>query len=308
MDEPRAFLNGEYIPASQAALPVGDAGLVLGAAISEQLRTFAGELFRLDDHLARIEQSLRIVQVDPGMTKDRFARIARELVSQNHRRLASGDDLGLSIFVTPGTYAAYAADEAGGCSRPTVCLHTTPLAFRLWAEKYRRGQALVTTDVQQISPRSWPPGLKCRSRMHYYLADRRAAAVEPGARALLLDQQGFVTEASTANLVIFTAGEGLVSPPSAKVLRGISLAVLEELAGRLGISTGRRDLTLPEVAAADEVLLCSTPLCLLPVTRLNGRAIGDGRPGEVFGRLLAAWNDLAGIDIAGQAERFARRE
>lgn len=314
MDEPQAFLNGRWISASAAAVPVGDAGFVLGATVAEQLRTFAGRLFRLKDHLARLEQSLQTVGVDPGMTVDQLAQVAREIVARNHRLLAAGDDLGLSVFVTPGCYPAYSrlrrsegsapcpSDQGAG---PTVCLHTYPLPFRLWAEKYRWGEALVTTEVEQVSPRCWPPGLKCRSRMHYYLADRRAAASEAGARALLLDQQGFVTETSTANVLVVSPGEGLISPPSEKILRGISLSVVVELADKLGISTTQRSLTPKEVASADEVLLTSTPVCLLPVTRLNGQPVGRGRPGEVFARLLAAWNELVGMDIAGQAGRFA---
>ena len=304
MDEPRAFLNGRWISASEAAVSVGDAGFMLGATVAEQLRTFDGKLFRLDDHLARLRQSLEVVGVDPQITVDRLARVARELVARNYRLLAPGDDLGLSIFVTPGVYPTYAPYAPAG---PTVCLHTYPLPFGLWAEKYRTGQSLVTTDVRQVSPRSWPPELKCRSRMHYYLADRRAEAAEPGARALLLDEQGLVTEASTANLLALKSSEGLISPPPEKILHGISRSVIFELAAQLGISTVERELTLAEAAAADELLLSSTPLCLLPATRLDGRPIGDGKPGEVFRRLLAAWNELVGMDVAAQAERFARR-
>jgi branched-chain amino acid aminotransferase len=206
MDQPVAFLNGQWIPASAAAVPVGDAGFVLGATVAEQLRTFAGNIFRLDDHLARLAHSLEIVGFDTGLTLDQLAQVAREVVARNHPLLAPGDDLGLSIFVTPGDYPAYAPP---GPTRPTVCLHTYPLPFRLWARKYREGQALVTTDIQQVPSHCWPTGLKCRSRMHYHLADKRASAVDPQARALLLDAQGFVTEASTANLLLYTAAEGL---------------------------------------------------------------------------------------------------
>lgn len=305
MDEPEAFLGGRWIRASAATVSVADSGFVLGATVTEQLRTFAGKLFRLDEHLARLERSLQVIQIDPGMTLDQLAETARELVARNHRLLESGDDLGLSIFVTPGVHPTYSAP---GPVEPTVCLHTYPLPFHLWASKYCTGQALVTTDVEQVSPRSWPPTLKCRSRMHYFLADHRAAAIEPGARAVVLDHQGFVTEASTANVLIYRASEGLVSPAVEKILPGISLAVLLELARRLGIATSHRDLTPDDLANADEILLASTPLCLLPCTRFNGRPIGNGEPGEVFRRLLAAWNDLVGVDIVAQAEQFAGRD
>ncbi len=269
MDEAQAYLDGRFIPASSATVSLADAGFVMGATVAEQVRTFAGNLFRLEDHLGRLRQSLRIVEVDPGVELGRLAHAARELVDQNHRLLASGDDLGLSIFVTPGAYPAYASSDRP--SRPTVCMHTYPLPFRLWAEKYGKGQALMIADVQQVSPKTWPPELKCRSRMHYYLADRQAARSEPGARALLLDGQGLVTEASTANILVFRSTVGLLSPPHEKILPGISLAVVTEMARKLGIPTAQRDLTPQQVATAEEVLLTSTPFVLMPVTRFDGR-------------------------------------
>ncbi|MEE8453102.1 MAG: aminotransferase class IV, partial [Thermoguttaceae bacterium] len=283
---------------------IGDAGFVLGTTVAEQLRTFAGELFRLDDHLDRLQQALQIVGVDPGMTLDELGRIGRELVARNHRLLAPGDDLGLSIVVTPGPYPTYGGPVS---AEPTVCLHTYPLPFRLWVQQYGRGQSLVTTDVRQVSSKCWPPELKCRSRMHYYLADRSAAAIEPGGRALLLDDDGLVTETSTANILVFRSDEGLISPPAAKILHGISLAEAFELAKTLGVTVVQRDLTPQDVATADEVLLGSTPLCLLPVTRFNGRPIGDGKPGDLFRRLLDAWSESVGVDIVAQAEQFAER-
>ena len=304
MKEPSAYLGGRWVPASAAVVSVGDAGFVLGVGVAEQLRTFAGKIFRLDDHLARLAHSLEIVGLTTGMTAEQLAGTAEELVARNHPLLARGDDLGLSIVVTPGSYATFAPP---GPARPTVCLHTYALPFHLWVEKYRSGQSLATTAVQQVPAECWPPSLKCRSRMHYYLADRQARAVYSQARALLLDAQGFVTEASSANVLIYRAGEGLISPPAAKILRGISLSAAVELARRLGIPTHQRDLTAGDVASADEVLLTSTSMCVLPATRFNGRPIASGRPGAIFLRLLAAWSEMVGIDIVAQAERFADR-
>ena len=304
MNKPLAFLNGQWIPESAAAVPVGDAGFVQGTTVAEQLRTFAGKIFHLDQHLARLGHSLEIIGLDPGMTLAQFGEVAQELVTRNHPLLTPGNDLGLSICVTPGPYPAYSPP---GLTRPTVCLHTYPLPFRLWADKYHEGQTLVTTSIEQVPPHCWPTGLKCRSRMHYHLADKQAAAIDPRARALLLDAEGFVTEASTANLVIYNAAEGLVSPPSTKILHGISLAVAADLAQQFDIPAIERDLTTDDVALADEVLLASTPLCLLPVTQFNGRPIGSGQPGKVFHRLIAAWSAMVGVDIVAQAVRFKSR-
>lgn len=303
MVDEQAYLKGEFIPASAMHLPPTDAGFVLGVTVAEQLRTFGGALFRLEEHLIRLNHSLSLVGVDLKTDPDRLAAIARQLVAHNQTLLGPGEELGLSIFATPGPYATFASD---GPPEPTLGMHTYRLPFRLWAEKYRTGQALRTTSVRQVPRACWPTELKCRSRMHYYLADREAAAQEPGARALLLDLDGRVSEASTANVLVYRRGEGLISPPLTRILHGISLDVAFRLAGRLGIGTVFRDLTPAEVAQSDEVLLSSTSPCLLPVTRFDGRPIGTGKPGEVFRSLIAAWSELVEVDIVAQAERFGR--
>lgn len=304
MNGPIAYLDGRWIAAGELCLSPNDAGFVLGVAVAEQLRTFRGELFHLEEHLDRLEHSLQIVGVAPPIDRRSLAEAAQRLASANHALLDDGDDLGLGIVVTPGTYAAYAEGEVAG---PTLLMHTYPLPFRLWAEKYDTGQAVVVTDVRQVPPECWPPGLKCRSRMHYYLADRRAESIEPGARAALVDAAGRLTEASTANLVIHRRSEGLVSPPLERILPGISLARLGALARRLGIPMVYRDVMPSEAAEADEMLLASTPFCLLPVTRFQRRPVGRGLPGEVYRALLAEWSREVGVDIAAQAKRFARR-
>jgi branched-subunit amino acid aminotransferase/4-amino-4-deoxychorismate lyase len=306
MNEPWVYLNGEWMAASRAGLSLVDAGFVLGVTIAEQLRTFRGKIFRLEEHLGRLEHSLQLIGIDPLVEWGKLAEIAREIVARNHRLLDAEDDLGLSIFVTPGQYAAYSSTP-GIMGHPTVCLHTYPLPFRYWAEKYRTGQPLATTAVEQVPLECWPAEIKCRSRMHYYLADRQAAQKHPGSRALMLDRGGFVTEASTANLLIYRAEEGLISPPPGKILHGISMMELLDIAADMRISCVSRNFTPEEVAAAGEVILSSTPFSLLPCTRFNGRPIADGQPGEIYHRLLAAWSEIVGVDIVRQAEQFCAR-
>ena len=305
MSEPLAYLNGQLIPAQAAVIPVTDAGFVQGVTVAEQLRTFGGKLFRLDRHLQRLAHSLEIVGIDPGMPLAELGRVAEDLAARNHALFDPADDLGQSIFVTPGPYATF--DTVAPRAGPTVGIHTYPLPFHLWHDKYEAGQSLVVTDVVQVPAACWPAELKCRSRMHYYLADKQARQIEPGARALLLDASGQVVEASTANVLIYVAREGLVSPPREAILPGVSVAVLEELAGALKLPFVRRRLEPADIAAAGEVMLCSTSPCVWPVTRFNGRPISDGRCGPVVKELLKRWSQLVGVDIAAQAARFARR-
>jgi branched-subunit amino acid aminotransferase/4-amino-4-deoxychorismate lyase len=303
--EPLAYLNGQWLPLSRVAISALDAGFVQGVTVAEQLRTFGGRLFRLEEHLARLARSLEIIGVDPGLSLAELGNIAAELAAQNAKLLDPADDQNVTLFVTPGPYGAYAAvsPHAG----PTVAVHTQPLPFGQWAAKYDRGESLIVSSVMQVPARCWPPELKCRSRMHYYLADREARQREAGARALLLDERGLVTEASTANVLVYRRGEGLLSPPKENILPGVTVAVVEELALAAGLPFVHRDLTVEDVATADEAFLCSTSPCLLAVTRFNGRPLGEGRPGPIAAQLWAAWNRLVGVDIVAQARRFATR-
>jgi branched-chain amino acid aminotransferase len=304
MPEPLAFLNGEFLPARTLSIPVYDAGFVLGATVTEQLRTFGGRLFRAEQHFARLRHSLEHIEIDLPVSWQTLADAADQLVQENHRLVHPGDDVGLSIFVTPGDYVALAEGRTYG---PRVAMHTYHLAFARWTANYETGCRLVTTPIQQVPRECWPPELKCRSRMHYYLADLAAHKDDPDARAVLLDRQGRVTETATANVLAYRSAEGLVSPRREAVLPGVSLSFIRELAIMLGLPFVERDLSVEDLLRSDEVLLTSTPNCLLPVVRVNDHAIGEGGPGNVFHLLLQAWNAAVGLDIAGQAKRFATR-
>lgn len=302
MNEPNAFFNGRWVPASELAISIYDTGFVQGTTVAEQLRTFNGRLFRLDEHLARLFRSLEIVGVAPGYTADQFADIAQEVIRRNYRQIPAGDDLGLGMLVTPGSYANFSGGMHQG---PTVCIYSNRLQYGLWADKYERGEAIVVSRFRQVPIDCWPPELKCRSRMHYFLADRDAQQRDPGARAILLDHEGFVSEATTANLVLYRADEGLISPPQEKILPGISLTVLKELAAAAQIPLTHRDIRPEELPAADELMLTSTSICVQPVVRCNQHPIGTGTPGPIYRQLLQAWSELVGVDIAAQAQRFA---
>ena len=283
---------------------MNDIGFVQGVSVAERLRTFGGKLFRIEQHLQRLARSLEIVGIDLPQDLAELGSMAERLVAENHALLANGDDLGLCLFVTPGVSGWLADAVPPG---PTVCMHTYPLPFHQFAHFYEQGQPLVVSKVRQVPTTCWPSELKCRSRMHYYLADKEAATAQPGARALLLDADGFVSEASTANIVIYQRDEGLISPPREKILPGVSIGVLEELAEATWVPFFYRDLTVEELLAADEAMLCSTSPCVWPVTQLGGQQIGKGKPEYAFRRLLGAWNDLVGIDIEAQAKRFSAR-
>jgi branched-chain amino acid aminotransferase len=293
-----AYLNGHWLPSSELSVAVDDVGFLLGATVTERLRTFRGQAFCLDEHLARLRHSLEIIGLDSVGIVAEVGEAVPEFVARNRAQLPSDDDWSILAFATPGI---------SGSGRLTVCVHGYPLQFQLWEAHYEAGLPVVISDVRQIPPRCVPPELKCRSRMHFYLADRHAAAARPGARAVLLDEDGFVAEATTANVLVYRQGEGLVAPPREHILFGVSLGVVQELAGRLNVPFTTRRLTVEEFRSAEEAMLASTSVCLLPIVECDGHPIGDRRPGAMYRRLLAAWSELVGVDIPAQARRCAPR-
>ena len=296
-----AWVDGSFLPRQSLFLPVGDAGFVLGATVTEQLRTFRGRLFMTNAHQERLHESLQIVGIDSGRPLTEVFDAATELAARNHAVGPADDDLGLVIFVTPGDQPS---QHRGMGGTPRTVIHTFPLAFRLWADAYDRGVPLRSVSVRQVPDACWPVQAKVRSRLHYFLADSEAHAAEPGARAVVCHLDGRVSETSTANIAIVRDGT-ILAPPAADALAGVSLRCAESLAESLGLPWKTRSLTEQDLADADEILLTSTPNCILPATRFNGRAIGTGRPGRIYQSLLAAWSGLAGLDIAAQARARA---
>ncbi|MEX1095150.1 MAG: aminotransferase class IV [Planctomycetales bacterium] len=303
--EPIAYLDGVFLHLSQAKVSIFDLGLVQGAGVTEMVRTFAGIPFRLDEHLDRLFRSMHAVGFRIPQARDELAALVHKIVAHNFRLVPATHDLGIVLFVTPGlnrTYVGAAGMPAE--SPPTVCIHTFPLPFELWAGKIDAGQRLVIPSIRHVPAECIDPRIKMRSRMHWYLADREARGVDPQAQALLLDHAGAITETSTANFFIVTNGE-IRTPGGDVALGGVSQCVVRELAVRDGVPFRPATLHPDDAFAADEAFTSSTPYCLLPVTRLDGREIGGGRPGPIFARMMAAWNELAGLDIIEQLRQGA---
>ena len=134
-----AWVDGSFLPRQSLFLPVGDAGFVLGATVTEQLRTFRGRLFVANAHQERLHESLQIVGIDSGRPLAEVFAAAAELAARNHAVGPADDDLGLVIFVTPGDQPS---QHRGMRGTPRTVIHTFPLAFRLWADAYDRGVPL----------------------------------------------------------------------------------------------------------------------------------------------------------------------
>ncbi len=298
--EPLVYLSGDLVPASQAGLKIYDAGIILGATVTDLIRTFRQQPYRLEDHVARFYRSCKYAQILPRISPEETVAISRRLIAHNGA-LGGRAELALVYFITPGVFPVYAGSAGfAGQEAPTHCMHTFPLPFQLWRGYFTDGVHVVTPSIRHIPPQCTDPKMKCRSRMHWWLADRESHLVDPKAVSLLLDLNGNVTETSGANFLIVREGR-VISPPPRNILPGVSLATVRELCGALGIPFVEQDLQAHDVINADEAFLATTPYCIAPVTRINGIPIGDGRPmGPVFRRLIEMWSSRVGVDIVAQ--------
>jgi len=300
MQEPQAYLNGEFIPVSEAKLPIYDKGIVLGATVTEMTRTYHQIPFRLEAHVRRMFCSLRHASIEPVVSEEELVEISTELVAKNARLLPTDVELGLIHFSTAGKVPLYAcrtlSEEE---SKPTLCAHTFPLDFSYYADAMRHGYHVVTPSIRHIPPQCLDSKMKYRSRLHWHIADSQTQLVDPDATSLLLDLQGNITECSGANFLLAKDG-AIHSPTLRNILPGISRDVVIELACKLSIPFKEQDLQLYDVVNADEAFLSSTPFGICPATKVNGKLIGDGRPGSMWRRLADAWSELAGLDIVAQ--------
>ncbi|MCA9197095.1 MAG: aminotransferase class IV [Planctomycetales bacterium] len=301
---PIAYLNGEFVSPEQMMVPVTDTGFMMGVTIAEQLRTFQGKPFRIADHLDRLMGGLRLINLDLPIQEDQLVEVIHTVASHNGPLLDVHDDIGITVFVTPGPYRTY---HPSGPFQPVLGVHSYALPFQFWNEKYTAGEKLSLSSVQQVSANSWPFALKCRSRMHYYLASLAARSHSPCCTPLLLDEEGFISETPVSNVVAYFEEHGFVTPPADSTLNGISLRHLQDIAGRLQIPFAGRPLSPADLKTAHAVFVTSTPFCLLPVSQLDNHTYDLRNATPLLHKVLDLWSNDVGVDILQQANRFASR-
>lgn len=300
--EPAVYIRGRFLPASEAHISIYDFGIVLGATVTDLLRTFRGEPYRLEDHVRRFYDSCKYARIEPSIPAEEACGVTRELIRKNREIAGADAELAVAFFITPGENLVYAGSAAPGSSKltPTFCIHSFPLPFSLFRSFFEHGLHLVTPATRHVPPDCVDPKIKHRSRMHWWLAEQEAHLADSAAMPLLLDQQGNLTETSGSNFLLVRDGT-VYSPTSRNILLGISRKAIIELCAKLGIPFVEKDLQVHDALTADEAFVTTTPYCMAPVTRLNGVRIGDGKPGgPVFEKLLAAWSREVGVDIRQQ--------
>ena len=290
------FFNGRLRPESQVGIPIRDSGFIHGDAAFDATRTFNGAPFRLRQHVHRLYDSLRYLRIDPGMNEDEMERWSLEVVNHNYALLPDNQDMWVMQRISRGVEAT----QPGEKPTPTVLIESHAIPFARRAKLYRDGVRVITPSVPRVPPRFISPRAKTHNYLNMVLGELEAQAADPDSWAVLLDENGNLSEGRGSN--VFLVKDGVVSTPQAQfVLAGITRGTVLELAAGLGLPAQEKDLDLFDAYVADEAFLTYTSLCICPVSSVNGAAIGGGRtPGPITQRLMSAFSDLVGMDYAAQ--------
>lgn len=287
---PICYFNGRLSAYGEIGLAWHDAGVVFGATATDLTRTFRHRLFRLDEHVSRFRHSCELCHIPLVQSDAELNNIAVELVQHNTKLISTDIDLALVMFATPGPLGRFTGSPVDG--PPTLAMHTFPLPFERYRRMFVDGARLAIPPTRHVPSADVDRRAKQRSRMHWWIA---AHEIDSEADALLLDDNGCVTETAAANLIAVIGNELIVSP---NCLPGISQQLVRELAEFAGIHSREQSLTPAQCSAADELILTSTTFCVAGVSLFDGHAIRW--PGPVYSKLLTAYSQHVGIDIEEQ--------
>jgi D-alanine transaminase len=282
------YLNGAFVPPQQAQVSAFDRGFVFADGVYEVIPAYGRRLFRLAQHLARLDASLASIRLaNPLSARDWEQVFARLMTS------IEADDQSVYLQVTRGPAPRDHAFPKE--TRPTVFAYSAPLKYAD-AEQLAAGVAAITVpDIR------WQ---RCDIKAIALLPNvlLRQQATETGAAEAILIRDGLVTEGSASN--IFAVVDGvLVTPPKGPyILPGVTRDLVLELARAHGVSCAERAPTEAELRRASELMLSSSTKELLSITTLDGRPVGAGKPGPVQARLMALYQDYKRDFRAGQAD------
>ncbi|MDH4324192.1 MAG: D-amino acid aminotransferase [Betaproteobacteria bacterium] len=272
------FLNGRFVPLEQATVSVLDRGFIFGDGVYELIPVYSRAPFRMDEHLARLERSLAAVRIANPYAREKWRSVILELVAQQ-----PWEDQGVYLQVTRGVAKRDHAFPAG--VEPTVFAMSNPLV--------NPPRDLVEKGVAAVSApdNRW---LRCDIKSISLIGNvlLRQASADAGAAETILFRDAVLTEASASNVFVAKNGRLLSPPKSNLILPGITYDVVVEIAQQLGLPLEFRDVREAEVRAADELWVTSSSKEILAVVELDGKPVGDGKPGPLFRRAWEGYQEF----------------
>jgi len=285
------YLDGKWYPKSEAKISVFDHGLLYGDGVFEGIRAYKGNVFKLAEHLDRLWESAHTLMLKIPLTKKEMQQAIIETLRRNKLK-----DAYIRAVVTRGT--GDLGLDPGLCKMPTIFIITDKI--KLYPEEiYQDGLTIITVPTVRNLPEAVNPAIKSLNYLNNILA--KIEAKNGGVmEAVMLNAQGYVAECTGDNIFMIKMGGRakktplLITPPSyVGALKGITRQAILEIAQVLKINAEERIITRHDLFNADEIFLTGTAAEVVPVVKMDGRVIGNGKPGMVTGRLLKAFRVLA---------------
>ncbi|CAM4277658.1 D-amino acid aminotransferase [Bordetella tumbae] len=273
----QVYLNGEFTRVDEAKISVLDRGFIFGDGIYEVVPVYHGKPFRMTEHMNRLDRSLQALRIPSPKSREQWLDLVNELI----RRSATPSCV-VYLQVTRGVYKREHAFPTAEIT-PTVFGMTTEFTPPT-VEQRERG-----INVISIPDERW---LHCEIKSVSLLGNvlARQQAAEAGVDEVIQFRDGFLTEGSSSNFWVVSAGKLLAPPKDNLILEGIRYGFMAELAEETGVPFEARRITQDEVVSADEILVTSATKEVLPVLQLDGKPVGNGRSGPVYAKLRAAYD------------------
>ena len=271
-----AYVNGRYMPVGEAAIPITDWGYRRSDVTYDVVSVWGGAFFRLNDHLCRFRKSMQALRLQPPESDDDIRRILTECVRRSGLREAY-----VAMDCLRGSLKPGLPRHPVNCKNHLAAF-AIPWVWVISPEVQERGAHVIVAKTPRIPDASVDPKVK-----NFHWGDLTRGLFEAYDRGadncVLLDQDGFVTEGPGYN--VFTVTDGAVATPDRGALEGITRLSVQELCGELRLEFAVRPLPATELDAADEIFLATTAGGIMPVSRIDGRILGNDRPGPVSSRL-----------------------
>ena len=276
------YINGKYVPAEEAAISVFDHGLLYGDGVFDTAFAKHGLLFKLEQHVARFRRSLRAVALDIPLDQKAMCETIVETVARNGLT-----DAYVKFIATRGRTAEPILDPRG--AEPTFVIFARPYLWLVDPRKRNAGVNAKICSLRRVSHEAIDPRIKSLNYLNLILA--KIEALDVGCdEALLLDEDGWVCEAPGYN--VFVAANGALATPRQSILEGVTRETVLELCHEEKLPCAIRPVAPYDLYTADEVFLASTAAGLMPITRVDGRVVGQGTPGPILERLEKAYEEL----------------
>ncbi|MBI5025302.1 MAG: branched-chain-amino-acid transaminase [Nitrospirae bacterium] len=279
----KIYIDGKYYDKSDAKISVFDHGLLYGDGVFEGIRIYNGKVFKLKEHIERLYQSAKAILLEIPMPKEEMENAVFDAVKINGKKNGY-----IRLIVTRGEGPL--GIDPTPCKRATVIIIVSDI--QLYPDEYyKKGIEIITAPSRRIPSDCLDPRIKSLNYLNNIMAKieaRQAGCLE----AVMLNKEGFVAECTGDNIFIVKHNELLTPAPYHGALDGITMRTVIEIAESLGIKTHETTLTRYDLYNADECFMTGTGAEVIPVIKIDGRVIGDGRPGNATRRLIEIFKKL----------------